>query len=110
MSKDYNYSTRVLSLEYTIKFLNNLLILDEAAITNLFKNREYCNKELRDHESVQVGTNEYLNTADVGMLGILNGLFGTLGGSGDRSNWGPITMIVDDESGTIEKFEKTIYK
>ena len=41
-----------------------------------------------------------------GFLGVLNGLVGTLGGSGPRAGWGLITAYEEDD-GTISRFMRT---
>lgn len=83
-------------VDKTIKYLNELLVLDKRAIENLFNIRAHCTRKLAEHPSVQVGKigkNCYV----VGILGILNGLFGT-----DENGYGPIAMNVDE--GDIKKF------
>lgn len=59
----------------TVDFLNELLEIDRPAIAALVANRVPCNRQLADHESVQVGAQH--GGFHVGILGVLNGLCGT---------------------------------
>lgn len=79
-----------ISIEETVNFLNELLKIDPIAITALFSMRIGCNGALADHETVQVlvSSGTYFQ---VGMVGILNGLFGI-----DEHGWGHITIDYDD--------------
>jgi len=85
------------SLQETVDFLNSLLEKDPVAITALFSMRTACNKEMADHETVQVGalSKDYFQ---VGMIGVLNGLFGI-----DSNGWGHICAHYDN--GSITHFE-----
>lgn len=90
------------SVQETIDFLNELLKLDEPAITRLIESRVACNEDLTEHPTVQV--QDVVGAPSVGLLGILNGLFGT-----DEKGWGPITAVVEDD-GTISSFKRTEHK
>ena len=72
-----------------VAYLNELIEIDGAAIGALIENRVPCNQSLAEHPSVQV-SGEYDNFK-VGLLGILNGLFGA-----DKSGWGTITVTLKD--------------
>jgi len=86
------------SIEDAIELLNELLILDNNAIGALVANRVPCNELIADHYSVQV---EQRNGGfNVGLLGIINGLFGV-----DEDGWGAITCEFD--CGNLIKFRKT---
>lgn len=86
------------SLTEAIQFLNDLLALDKDAITNLIHSRVSCNEELANHPTVQVGAYDMLlgkqtpGEYHVGILGILNGLFGI----DDETGMGPILANVTD--------------
>lgn len=82
-----------------ISFLNELLGLDPAALESLIDLRVPCNKELGEHPTVQTTLDNSIYK--VGLLGILNGLFGT-----DADGWGHITAVYDDNEKLI-KFEET---
>ena len=88
-----------ISSEYVVKFLNELLGLDAVAINALFSLRMSCNRELRNYPTVQVGLLGPTH-AVVGMLGILNGMFGA-----DINQWGHITAVY--EFGRIQRFKLT---
>jgi len=58
-----------------VDLLNESFRLDSAA-TRLFReNKVKCNDALAEHPSIQIGENSNGNT--LGILGFLNGLFGT---------------------------------
>lgn len=81
-----------------IDFLNELLKIDRETVQKLIKNRIICNKDLAYHSTVQVQRNG--NNYVVGLLGILNGLFGT-----DDAGYGAIASL-ENSDGTILRFEK----
>ncbi len=86
------------SVEDAINLLNELLELDAGAIGALVANRVPCNEGIADHYSVQV---EQRNGGfNVGLLGIINGLFGI-----DDDGWGAITCEFD--CGNLLKFRRT---
>ena len=73
-----------LTLDQALGVLNEMVALDPEATTALCENRVPCNAALADHESIQVSapsrdSKEYA----VGLLGVLNGLFGS-----DDTGWG----------------------
>lgn len=64
-----------LSVNQAIELLNSAVAADDIAMECLIESRVECNKALADHPTIQVaghGTGTYT----VGLLGILNGLFG----------------------------------
>ena len=73
-----------------VEFLNNLLKIDPVSIGNIFGFRVPCNKDLADHPTVQVGCEK--DFCQVGIVGILNGLFGVH----EKSGWGCISIIMDN--------------
>lgn len=87
--------------ELIIQYLNNLIKLDQKAISNLIDARVPCNTDLANHETVQVvdlGTDE-IPEYKVGILGILNGLCGV-----DEDSFGFIVGEFDEDNKTIIKF------
>ena len=62
------------TIEDCVAYLNDFYKHDKDALRNLIENRVVCNKKLADHPSVQVVLNE--GRFRVGLLGVLNGLFG----------------------------------
>ncbi len=89
------------TLDDTIAFLNSLIKVDEGAVNRLIASRVPCSRDLSMHPTVQCGENE------VGMLGILNGLFGVYGPeAGKKEMYGPITAHLD--GGKLVKFSRTV--
>ncbi len=96
-----------LMVDEVIELLNTYLDFDRRALTYLIRHQVSCNKDMAEHPTIQVRgydpkTNEPIDTTFVGMLGILNGLFGTR----ESDGWGHITVILD-KAGQIEKFQNT---
>jgi hypothetical protein len=91
-----------ITLEEVIAFLNSLLEIDREAVTTLFDAaRVPCSEGLANHPTVQVVPNrapEVYGKYSVGVLGILNGMFGT-----DNESWGTIYMDMDE--GKIVRFK-----
>lgn len=85
------------SIDETVDFLNELLKTDPLAIHSLFSMRTSCNEELADHPTVQVGTIGTSTYHIVGLIGIINGLFGV-----DDDGVGHI--IADYTDGQIARF------
>jgi len=84
------------SIYKTVDFLNKLLVVDSDTISALFSMRITCNEALANHETVQVrqlGPGVF----QVGMIGILNGLFGI-----DEHGWGHV--VADYKNGKIIGF------
>jgi len=86
------------SIDKVIAYLNELIELDKPAIAALIANRVPCNERLAGHPSCQVGVQH--GGYHVGMLGILNGMFGV-----DENGWGPITFVF--EEGDLLRVERT---
>jgi hypothetical protein len=78
-----------------VRLLNDCLALDRDAVQLLIDNRVPCNGALLDHPTVQCG-----QSGTVGMLGILNGLCGTIP-SGKHEGWGYIAATYDDDGKLI---------
>lgn len=75
------------------EFMNELIKLDPEGINRLVRARVQINNDLAEHPTVQVGTirdtNQEVVGYDLGLMGILNGLFGTYD-DGRRAGWGCI--------------------
>jgi hypothetical protein len=86
-----------------IRVLNEALERDPVAVSRLIAYRVPCNIQLADHPSIQVGgSNAPPDPAhEVGILGIINGLFGTR-----TDGWGFITAIIEDD-GRVLRFDLT---
>lgn len=98
--KGYEWVT----VEGVIDFLNELVKLDKLALERVMLHRVPCNNALADHPTVQVGYGPpgSLPPWEVGMLGILNGLFGV---SGD--GYGFITAVIDNDGERPIEFVRT---
>ncbi len=101
-----------------VEFLNTILKIDEEFMWELFNTRIKVNDELLNHPTVQCtssGTIRYegeqptkaavMGSQRSGILGLLNGYFGTYE-YGSREGWGAISMVMSVEEGNsrIEKF------
>jgi len=85
-----------IKIDEVVAFLNGMLMCDEVATNALFSMRIPCNQEMAEHKTVQVGSLGKTFPI-VGMIGILNGLFGI-----DKDGWGKISADYDD--GKITQF------
>lgn len=82
------------------ELLNEALRLDPDAIDALFRHRVPCNESLAAHPSIQVTTEP-----TVGLLGLLNGLFGIQPATDLHPGFGPISAVV--AQGRIVEFVTT---
>lgn len=89
------------SPEEVINFLNELLGLDKKCISSVSLRRQICNNSITEHPTVQV--HSFDGKSEVGMIGILNGLFGSFD-SGEHKGWGTIAAEVNEDTGLIDKF------
>lgn len=90
-----------IDIDHTIRLLNEALKLDPQAVTALIEHRVPCNDQLADHPSIQCGHPPDQPTARVGLLGLLNGIFGA-----DENGWGPIAAVFE-EPDTLVRFERS---
>lgn len=99
-----------LSLDGTIRFLNGLVRLDRKAMDRLLAARVPCNTKFAKHPTVQVGCKrrgERIWECRVGLLGVLNGLFGIYGPNSKRPWFGPIMAVMSDK-GRLLRFQRTL--
>jgi hypothetical protein len=85
-----------------VDLLNEMLRLDPAAATALLNARVPCNQDVANHPTIQVRGYGSGNPS-VGLLGVLNGMFGT-----DDGGAGPIGAVYDDEKqqqAYLQRFE-----
>lgn len=87
-------------VDKAIQVLNEALEQDSNAIHALIRHRVVCNAALADHRSIQVGQYTDSKLFHVGLLGIINGIFGIT-----PTGRGLIEMVVDDD-GTILRFQR----
>lgn len=72
-----------ISVDRVLEVLNRAIEADPEAMHNLIEHRVYCNDKLAVDPDIQVAIQPD-NEQTVGLLGILNGLFG------NQSGWGAI--------------------
>jgi hypothetical protein len=82
------------------ELLNEALALDPEAMQLLMEGRVACNQDLAKHATIQVASTD--NGYRVGLLGILNGIFGI-----SDKGWGPIAALCEEETLKIIRFEPT---
>ena len=86
------------SLAFLIDFLNQVNDIDPSVLPALIAYRVPCNEELGEHLTIQTGKTD--DGYEVGILGILNGLFGV-----QDDGWGYIAAhYKDKELKEIEHF------
>lgn len=86
-----------------VAYLNSLLAIDRAAVMALIGgSRVPCNGALAGHPRVQVGGEG--DHADVGPLGLLNGMFRTITHNG-QPGWGRIMAVYSTEMDFLDHFE-----
>jgi hypothetical protein len=89
------------SIDDAIEYLNELLALDARAMATVIGSRAPCNDALRDHPTALVlATGPAGSNARVGMLGLLNGLFGVR-----DDGLGEISAVFDKDK--LVRFERT---
>jgi hypothetical protein len=72
---------------------------DKEAVNDLINGRVSCNEKLADHPSVQCRTEG--NNYSVGILGILNGLFG----ANEKGIGGIVAMFDNSKLSKIERYD-----
>ena len=88
----------ILTPEQALKTLNEALKADPVAINELFKHRAQCNEELANHPTIQVRDYPDGEPTSIGMLGLINGIFGI------AHDYGFIQAEVDTETRQIVRF------
>lgn len=91
---------RPVTVDDAIRVLNEAVAADQDAISHLVNDRVACGQELADHPTIQVAVHGPADHS-VGLLGILNGIFGA-----DADGWGFITAGSEDD-GTVIQFMRT---
>jgi hypothetical protein len=106
--KDGKMIRQSITPQDAVDLLNEALQLDGDAMTKLVGQRVECNRALADHPTIQSGHPDIFIGEDdpceihcVGLLGIINGLFGI-----DENGYGAIAAHIDE--GKIIKF--TLFK
>lgn len=89
------------SPEAFIAYLNELFELDPFWVERLIEYRPACNGEIARHPSVQVKVAR--GKYHAGLLGLINGFYGTLEG-GTTEGAGPVAMEIDDRTHEVKGF------
>lgn len=91
------------AVDEAIEVLNRIHQADPSVLPALIVHRVPCNRALADDPTVQVGAppGEADGPFEVGLLGIVNGLFGV-----DERSWGFIAAVYDDDHQLV-RFERT---
>jgi len=85
-----------ISINDVLELLNDLVITDRRVVENLIEARFGCNEHLAKHDTIQVlevpenECDDYSDRYMVGILGILNGLFGI-----SETGFGVISAMYD---------------
>lgn len=87
------------TLTHALSVLNRIHALDPTVMPALIGYRVPCNDALAADPTVQVGSSG--EKYEVGLLGILNGLFGV-----DENDWGFIYARFDKDKNLIEFTDK----
>lgn len=95
------------SVDDVLAVLNEALELDPLAVTNLVEARLPCNDALSEHPTIQCGPSGGTTKHwQVGLLGILNGLFGIFDEDApEPTGFGPIAAVV--AGGYVTRFVRT---
>lgn len=88
------------SAQYVVDFLNEILRLDKYALTDMMSEGISVNKELKNHPTVLV-IERVEGVPEIGLLSILNGLFGLEGETF------AIEVIRDERTEVIREFKLT---
>lgn len=85
------------SIDDVLVLLNDLLAKDPSAVVSLVEKRTVCNDQIAEHPTVQVLTKDGVHY--VGLLGILNGLFGV-----NEHSYGVLAIEMDDQTLKFQRF------
>jgi hypothetical protein len=90
------------SIDEAIALLNEAVASDPAAMKSLVETRVRCNVALGGHPTIQVTFGDSPAEVRVGLLGIINGLFGVR----EVDGYGRVQAVFD-KGGSILCFQKT---
>lgn len=82
-----------MSIENAIERLNSMVSADERAMRNLVTMKHPCSQALANHPTAIVG-----NDNRIGLMGVLNGIFG------EEGKPGPIAAMIDTKTGRLSGF------
>lgn len=91
--------------DHAVEVLNRAFKADPVALSALLNHRVPCNNGVADDPEIQVQMLPGEANATLGVLGLINGVLGTLGPEvGEKAGWGPVAMMVSPIDGSIEGF------
>jgi hypothetical protein len=96
------------TIDEAITIPNRALEKDHGAISELILDHKVvCNEELAEDETIQVGRRTKFGNSKnmVGVLGLLNGIFGVNDGE-HGTHYGAIAARVDGKEGIIRSFTR----
>lgn len=94
------------TVDDVITLLHQAVALDPAAMQELVNHRVLCNEWLAVHPTIQVHSEERPDAvARVGLLGILNGIFGC-----DARGYGIIAAVFSDDTGKLIGFGRSHFE
>ncbi len=96
------------NVDDAIKLLNWMVENDPALVQSVVDTRLPCVEATWHHPTIQVASKtvgDGPNQVDASLLGIMNGVFGTIKG-GKLDGYGFISVIVD-ENGKVMRFDRT---
>ncbi len=91
----------LVSVSHALRVLNRIHTADPSVLPTLLNHRVPCNETLADDPTVQVLESLTNEKYVVGLLGIINGIFGV-----DERGYGYIAAYYD-EQGTLDYFQRT---
>ena len=101
MSENFENLSNVVAARRAVKVLNSALEMDPSTLSALVQFTLPCNDEISYHPTIQVQSDQRV-PCRLSPLGLINGLFGV----DERTGYGMITMVLNDD-GSIEKFQIT---
>jgi len=85
-----------ISIQDVCNLLNEMLDLDYEATSNLIACRVECNEKIEKHPTIQVQKLDQNAPSKVGIIGVLNGMFGIR-----EDGMGAIALEIDDDKRII---------
>lgn len=103
--KPTGHVTPTITVDQAINTLNEAVALDRDAVTHLIEQRTHTNKAMLESRLFACWQPVDHQPPILGMLGIINALFGAQEG-GAKDGWGYIAAVFDDETGVLQRFKR----
>ena len=91
----------VVNIDEAVDYLNELFRIDPMALKYLLDYHVLCNAELAEHFTCQVSKSKNDGRDRVGILGVINGMFGIT-----EDGMGAICANFDDVTGELQGFSR----